>query len=339
MSETTRKCGANSCPPHDHPLQEYRPIEIIECERKGPVLTSPKLLCMAPYHTLNLAMGCINQCCYCYAQTYSQHPGWGRIHYFANTVELLKQQLPRMREKPLMVELSSATEPFMPVRRILDDLYEIIHLLLVNGIFIEICSKSLIPDRFINLFSKYPKQINVQVGLTTLNDEARRMIEPHTATVDERLSNLERLVTAGIRCEARMDPLIPGLSDTNESVAAVMQKLKSLGVHEVLAAFLFLRWGISFPGHLQLGNWSAKTMLKLHRQKISNYCGNGTIVLPPAQYRAERIDSLCKIAAEQEIGLIFCRCKNSDLLELGHVCHATPARPHNCDSGMQLSLF
>ena len=86
---------------------EYR---VVERERRGAVLTRPALPCLYPYHTLNITTGCPNACVYCYAQSYDHHPGWGTVVFYSNALEKLTRDLPRMRRKPTMVYLSTASE-------------------------------------------------------------------------------------------------------------------------------------------------------------------------------------------------------------------------------------
>jgi DNA repair photolyase len=129
----------------------------------------------------------------------------------------------------------------------------------------------------------------VQVGIPTLGDEARRVIEPRAATVSQRLDNLKRLHAAGIGAEARLDLLVPGLTDTNESFKVLLPALARAGVRQAVVSFPFLRWGINFPNDLASGDWSARAMRRLYTHKVTDYCGGGTIWLPEATYRGERL--------------------------------------------------
>ena len=241
---------------------------------------------------------------------------------------------------PRLVYFSTASEPFVPAPGILDDLYEIMAALLEVGTALVISTKGVVPERFVALFARYPGRVCVQVGITTLDDEARRLIEPRAASVAERLDNLARLIgnsgTAGNsgtgsgtqrseHCaspqnsiEARIDPLVPGLTDSDESLAALLSELARVGVREAVLSYLFLRWGIKFPNDLALGNWSSRAMRKLYTHKVTNYCGGGTIYLPPTDYRAERFGAIAALASTHGIAARICRCKNADIP--GAVC-------------------
>jgi DNA repair photolyase len=315
-----------------------RTLNVVAWRRRAEVLTRPKLPCLAAFHTINLSAGCPNECRYCYAQSYAYHPGWGKVAYYANAREKLKEELARLRQRPRLVYFSTASEPFLPAPRVLDDMHEIMTTLLESGAALLISSKGVIPGRFIDLFSRYPAKVHVQVGITSLDDGARQVIEPRAATVAERLDNLARLHAADVGAEARMDPLVPGLTDTDESFKALLPALKRAGVRQAVVSFLFLRWGINFPNDLASGGWSARSMRRLYTHKVTDYCSGGTIWLPDAAYRGERLKALEDIAQACSIGIKLCRCKNSDLPE-AQCCHPTGPLLEPTDTDPQLTIF
>jgi len=295
-------------------------FQLIEQERKTSPLTRPLLPCLSKYHTINLTCGCPNECVYCYAQSYDFHPGWGTVVYYSNMVERLKKSLPRMRRKPELVYFSTASEPFLPVERILNDLYEIVSLLLRYGVFILISTKCVIPDNFVELFKKYKDKIHVQIGITTCDDKIRQTLEPRAASVAERLDNLRRLITSGLKAEARIDPLTPSLTDTEESIINLFKALSECGVQNGVASFMFLRYGIDISDKIIVGSWSLKKIAKqYYNYKVTDYCGSGTIWLPSTDYRKTKLSAIKKIAGDYGIVLNLCRCKNKDITS--ECCH------------------
>jgi len=320
-------------------------LRVVAWQRRAEVLTHPKLPCLAEFHTLNLSAGCPNECRYCYAQSYAHHPGWGTVAYYANALEKLREELARPRSAPRLVYFSTASEPFVPAERVLDDLFAIMALLLERGVALLISTKGVIPEQFVALFAQYPGRVHVQVGITTVRDAARALIEPRAASVAERLDNLARLAGAGVSREARVDPLAPGLTDTTENLEALADALARVGGGRAVASFLFLRWGIKFPNDLKLDGWSSGAMRRLYTHKVTNYCGGGTIWLPPAAYRAERLAAFEALAREREIEVVVCRCKNADLPG-ARCCHPTEAlAPGSAEGqrteggGEQLTIF
>jgi len=310
-------------------------LKVYEHQRRSSVLRHPMLPCLSPYHTINLTAGCPNRCVYCYAQSYDFHPGWGSVIFFSNTLELLKKELPRKRKKPRLVYFSTASEPFLPVPPILEDLYRIMEILLEQNIFLLISTKCPIPDRFIKLFQRYPGRVHIQVGLTTVDDEVRCLLEPNAASVADRLDNLRRLVRGGVRAEARMDPLVPGLSDTLDSLLNLLEKMSEIKVKSAAASYLFMRRGIDGPKKLTLRDWSFYKMAKrLYTHKVTDYCGHGVIWIPDTEYRREKYKLLKEIAASHGVTINLCGCKNKDLTT--ECCH--PRLPEPDDQNDQLSF-
>lgn len=297
-------------------------FRVIQRYRKGPILRHPMLPCLSPYHTLNLTSGCPNRCAYCYAQSYGHHPGWGTVVFFENTLDLLRKELPRKRKKPVMVYFSTASEPFLPVPEILDQMYGIMELLLESDIFALISSKCSIPHSFVELFAKYPGKVHVQVGLTTLDDQIRSMVEPRAASTPERVDNLRRLVKAGVSAEPRMDPLIPGLSDSLESFMECMEKIN---VKTAAASFLFMRRGLDPMKRLTFNEWNFVEMARrLYTHKVTNYCGHGVIWIPHQDYRREKYQLLRETGSSHGIDVHLCRCKNADLTKDFCMTHPNP---------------
>lgn len=315
-----------------------RPLKLVIWQRRAEVLTRPQLPCMGGYHTINLSAGCPNECRYCYAQSYAYHPGWGTVAFYANAKDKLRKELAGQRQKPHLVYFSTASEPFLPVPQILDDLHAIMAMLLEADAGLVISSKCVIPDRFVELFARHPGKVLVQVGITTTDDRVRQVIEPRAATAAERLDNLARLTAASVAAEARIDPLVPGLTDTQESMQSLLPALARAGVRQAVVSFLFLRWGIKFPMDLAWGDWSARSMRRRYTLKVTDYCGGGTIWLPPLAYRSKKIRVLMEIAEAYGVALKICRCKNSDIPE-AQCCHPKPAEPEVPDSDPQMTLF
>ena len=70
------------------------------------------------------------------------------------------------------------------------------------------------------------------MGLTTVDERVRFLLEPGAEPVAGRLDSLRCLVAAGVSCEARMDPLVSGLTDVPERFAATLGAL--LGQRPIL---------------------------------------------------------------------------------------------------------
>jgi len=310
--------------------------ELTCVERKSPVLKRPSLACLARYHTINLTAGCPYECRYCYAQGFRCNPGRGKVLFYANTAEALRRELPRRRRRPELVYFSTACEPFMPDDRVLNCLYEVMSMLLDHSVRLLISTKSLVPQKFIDLFAPHRELVHVQVGLTTMDDEVRLLLEPNAASVEARLKGLSSLRSRGISAEPRMDPLTPELTDTDASFAALCRAVVKARADTATVSYLFLRQSNVGRMSVEMAGWSFRDMAqRVYTEEIRNYCGGGTVRIPAAQYRREKYARLKAIASEQGLSLRLCHCKNPDVTT--ECCH--PKSIASVEARKQSNLF
>jgi len=306
--------------------------QVIEVQRKSSVLKRPSLPCLSAHYTINLMAGCPYECRYCYAQSFQSHPGLGVVRFYANTYEKLRGELPRKRRKPELAYFSTACEPFVPHDAILGQLCQAMELLLEHRIFLLISTKSRVPERFLDLFIRHPGLVHVQIGLTTVNDQVRQLLEPNAASVEDRLGTLRGLIERDIRTEVRIDPLVPELTDTETSFTALCDRASRCGARRAVTSYLFLRQANYRRLNVIFDGWSLHEMAaRLYTHQIEEYCGSGSISVPAAGYRREKYRRLAEIAARSGLQLGLCRCKNPDLTN--ECCHPQP--PKTPGSGRQ----
>jgi DNA repair photolyase len=77
----------------------------------------------------------------------------------------------------------------------------------------------------------------------TLDEEVWRTTEPGTAPPRQRLRALSELVEAGVRASVGMAPILPGLSDRPEQLAAVVRAAREAGATGIWANLLYLAPG------------------------------------------------------------------------------------------------
>ena len=86
-------------------------------------------------------------------------------------------------------------------------------------------------------------KIAVHFSVPTLDESVWRATEPGTAPPRARLRALRRLVDAGIDAAVAMAPILPGLTDTPEGLAAVVRAAREAGATQVWASLLYLKPG------------------------------------------------------------------------------------------------
>lgn len=309
--------------------------QIIEVYRKTEVLKHPSLPCLSHFYTINLLAGCPYECRYCYARSFHSNPGNGKVLFYCNTFDLLRSELVKKREKPGLVYFSTACEPFISCEPVQDVLFSVMELLLDHGVSLLISTKSFISDRFVKLFSAHSGKVHIQVGMTMTDDRIRRLLEPNAPHIDERLSTLRKLREQNVHSEVRMDPLIPGLTDTRESFSSLCKLISACGVTHAATSYLFIRRANNQSMMVRFNDWSFESVFKeLYIDKIVQFCGKGTITVPDAGYRRRKYGELISIAHEYGISLRLCGCKNSDVIHDN--CHFGP---NESNKTIQMELF
>jgi len=288
--------------------------QIIEVKRKTEVLKHPSLPCLSHFHTINLLAGCPYECRYCYARSYRSNPGNGKVLFYCNTLDLLQSELFKKRKTPGLVYFSTACEPFISCDSVQNVLFSVMELLLDHGVSILISTKSSIPDQFVKLFSEHPGKVHIQVGITMMDDRIRRLLEPNASSVDKRLATIRKLREQGIHSEVRMDPLVPGLTDTEESFTSLCKHISECDISHAAASYLFIRHANYQSMMVRFNDWLFESVYKeLYTDKIVKFCGYGNITIPDAGYRRRKYGELISIAHEYGITLRLCGCKNSDM--------------------------
>ena len=316
-------------------------MEVVLKERKSSVLSPSTLKCRNDMPTLNPTAGCAHLCSYCYARGYSNYPGDGTIVLYANLVEKLENELSRKRKTPVFVYFSSSCDAFQPVKEVLDTAYSLMALLLRKGIGVSFLTKGRIPDRFIALFKSHSKRVQAHIGITTLNRQLQKQIEPHAATPGERLKNIRALTKIGILPEVRLDPLIPGLTDSTDNIEPLLKILGSSGIKNVGLNYLFLRPIINRNLREDLGH--TKTMEKISQA----FCDNIDLKLLASKsrvkalnldFRQKQYKHISLLAKQYEIKTYVCGYKNPDVAE-DLTCKAISWQKYFDKNTLQYQLF
>lgn len=293
------------------------PVELRLVERQSPLLRPSELPCRRGLPALNLSWGCAHGCLYCYARGYSNAPPQGQVWLYHDASRRLLAEIdsPRRRRSwPPYVQFSTATDVFQPIPQLHQIAYQVIACLLERGIGVSILTKGQIPETFYPLLAHHRQRVQVTVGLVSADSGYQRAFEPRAAPVEARLGQLRRLAELGIAVAARMDPVIPRVTDTPTRLETTLSALAGVGVREVGVGFLFLRSAVR--RNLALGLPSF-----LWQDILARYQGGPHLPLAeskgswllPASYRQQSYRRLQEMAADFGLVTRLCHCKNLDL--------------------------
>jgi DNA repair photolyase len=175
-------------------------------------------------YSLNCYTGCTHGCVYCYArfmQRFHPHPEpWGEfVDVKTNAVEVLRRQL--RRASPGDVFMSSACDGWQPIEEERKLTRECCRLLLERGFQVNILTKSSLVLRDLDILSG--EKARVGITITTLDNRLQRLWEPRAAGIDERLRVIQEANRAGLQTAIMFGPLLPFLSDSQESINALFE--------------------------------------------------------------------------------------------------------------------
>ena len=202
--------------------------------------------------SLNPYMGCAHRCTFCYVRAFERRADrpsddrYGRsVRVKINIVEVLRAELSRPSWRREMVVVGAATDPYQPA----EGRYRLTRACLAamsearTPFSIITRGPLVVRDLDVLAAAASRVKVSVQVSVPTLDPRVWQTTEPGTPPPLARLRAVETLVRAGIRAGVAMAPLLPGLSDAPESLAAVVRAARAAGATHLWAAPLNLRPG------------------------------------------------------------------------------------------------
>ncbi|HAL47207.1 MAG: hypothetical protein CL694_02340 [Chloroflexi bacterium] len=266
--------------------------------------------------TVNLTAGCAIGCVYCYTLGYMSHPGDRNIVLYENIFEKLKREFGRKRRIPRSVFFSPSSDIFQPVAEVLDLAHRVLEFLLSEGVGVAILTKGRVPEATMDLLRQHADKVSVQIGITTLDADVAKVFEPNAATPGARLDQIASLIAGGVSTQARLDPVMPGITDDPENLDRLFSALEAAGVSKSAVGLLFLR-----PRILRSlkDNVHDRRMLQNilsvydHSERLAIRAENSGITALPASIREEIFTRVRHIAGNHSINVSICACKNPDL--------------------------
>lgn len=297
-------------------------------QRRSALLTPGQIACLQGTAGVNPAQGCGHNCIYCYARGYRNYPGDGRVVVYENLAEKLAYEIDHKRKLPRAVFFSPSTDAFQDVSEVQAASLGAMRTLLDAGIGISFLTKGRIDGEFFPLFRRHAHLVHAQIGITTLDRRVQQTLEPNAASPDERRENIRKLIRCGVTTDARIDPLVPRVMDTEDNLTPLFRALSELGVRCAGVSYLFLRPAIT--GHLRralepcgLFSELAAAYRDGSRRKLVG--GEARMRLLPTEYRRRNYEQLRSIATRHGIRTFLCACKNPDLAH-GLLCKANRER-------------
>jgi DNA repair photolyase len=205
--------------------------------------------------TVNCYSGCEHGCLYCYARfaTRFSHPRerWGSfVDVKVNAPQVLEREVNRKRVG--RVFMSSVCDGWQPVEEKYGLTRRCLEILLQHSFPITILTKSALAGRDLDLLAG-KNNVDFGVTITTLDESLSKLFESKSSPPAERLALAEEAKTKGITTYVFLGPLIPHLSDTEESLRSLLHAVREVGADYFYVDRLNPRYGVwpSLKGLLQ----------------------------------------------------------------------------------------
>ncbi len=172
--------------------------------------------------SMNPYQGCEHGCVYCYAR--NTHNYWGysagldfeqQILVKKNAPELLEKKLRSPKWEAAAIMLSGNTDCYQPAEKEFRITRSLLEVLWRYRHPVGVITKNSLILRDLDILEKLASKnlVRASVSLTTLSEDTRRILEPRTATAEQRLRTIRELSSAGVSVNVMLAPIIPGLND------------------------------------------------------------------------------------------------------------------------------
>lgn len=181
-------------------------------------VTSPDVGMM---YSMNPYQGCEHGCIYCYAR--NAHEYWGysagldferKILVKKTAPELLEKLLKKKSWKAATIVMSGNTDCYQPAEKKFGITRKCLEVFLKYRHPVGIITKNALVLRDLDILRQLNEHclVGVNVSITSLSEETRRLVEPRTTTIKKRLETIRVLSENGIPVNAMLAPMIPGIN-------------------------------------------------------------------------------------------------------------------------------
>jgi len=191
-------------------------------------------------YSANPYQGCEHGCVYCYARNTHEYWGYGAGLDFERTIlvkknapELLEEQLKKKSWTPKTIVFSGNTDCYQPIERKLEITRKCLEIMLRWKHPVGIITKNSLVLRDLDILRELAalNLVRVHISITSLSEETRRLLEPRTGSIQNRLKTVKILSENNIPVYVMMAPIIPSLN--SHEIIPLVKKVSELGAQDV----------------------------------------------------------------------------------------------------------
>lgn len=204
-----------------------------------------------PFHwSINPYRGCSHGCAFCYARNTHEFIGMNaddtfRTHLFVkeNAPDILRRELAKGKWKGGWIAIGTATDPYQPLERQQELTRRILEVLVMYRLPVTITTRSPLILRDIDLLQRLNRYApcSVNISINTLDVNVWRRIEPESPHPRARFQTVKQLHEAGIRVGIFLAPILPFLTDDEQTIDQLLREAREADASFVSASVLRLK--------------------------------------------------------------------------------------------------
>ena len=214
-------------------------------------------------YSLNPYQGCEHGCIYCYARNSHEFWGYSAGLDFERNI-LIKKDAPKHLDallrkktwKAKTIVMSGNTDCYQPIEKKLEITRDCLKVFLKYKHPVGIITKNALILRDLDLLQELAKDnlIAVNISITSLSEQTRRLLEPRTATTKKRLKAVKVLSEHGIPVNVMLAPIIPSIN--SHEILPMAKAVSETGALNIVHTIVRLNGAI---GEI-FSDWIRKTL-------------------------------------------------------------------------------
>ena len=202
--------------------------------------------------SLNPYRGCVHGCHYCFARRYNAYADLNPDDDFSslvsvktNVVDVLREELSLHSWVGDTVAMGTATDPYQPIEGKYRLTRGCLEAMAERHTPVRIVTKGTLALRDIDVLADMASRAGASVcfSISTLDQDLWKELEPGTPPPAQRLHVMEQLVKAGVSAGVLLASVVPGMTDDQESLQAVVEAAAAHGASFLGAQILHLKSG------------------------------------------------------------------------------------------------
>jgi DNA repair photolyase len=192
-------------------------------------------------YSLNPYRGCQHQCAYCYVPSVLRisRENWNNtLTIKRNIPSVLAKEL--SHKKPGTIGISTVTDPYQPIEKKCQLTRYCLDQLLKKDFPISIQTKSSLILRDKELITQF-SQAEVLVSIATLNENYKKILEPHASSIEQRIQILKEFSKTPVKTSVFYGPIYP---TTEQEVHQMMDIYTELNISRIFIDTFHMKPGI-----------------------------------------------------------------------------------------------